>query len=118
MTDEEIDKYFIHIMQESLALFKDSAEYEKKYDDKEAQTNLRYYNQIIFSLEEICKKVKSIDDLEELGEDAVNFAFEAIAGYAEAFIISNKKEQRQNDLKEYEKLEILLNLFCDFDEDD
>lgn len=118
MTDDELDQYFVDTIKAVLDLFKESADYEKKYNDEAAQDNIEYYQQMISSLEEVCKNAGTIDDLGDFSEDVITDIFDAITAYAEAFTISADPQQRKTDLQEYEKLEELLYVFCDSDEDD
>lgn len=118
MTDKELDQYFIQTLKNALELFNESLDHEKKYTDDASDNNQEYYGQIISSIETICKKVKTIDDLADMDEDIITDAFDAITAYAEAFVISSDEEQRKKDLEEYEKLEELLYIFCDADEED
>lgn len=118
MTDDELDQYFVDTIKAVLNLFKESADYERKYNDEAAQDNIEYYQQMISSLEEVCKNAGTIDDLGDFSEDVITDIFDAITAYAEAFTISADPQQRKTDLQEYEKLEELLYVFCDSDEDD
>lgn len=118
MTDNELDQYFIQTLKSALTLFKENSEHEKKYNDDASNDNQEYYQQMISSIETICKSVKTIDDLEEFDEDIITDVFDAITAYAEAFIISADEVQRKKDMQEYEKLEELLYIFCDSDEED
>ncbi|MCQ2600592.1 MAG: hypothetical protein MJ184_04450 [Treponema sp.] len=118
MTDDELDQYFVDTIKAVLDLFRESADYEGKYNDEAAQDNIEYYQQMISSLEEVCKNAGTIDDLGDFSEDVITDIFDAITAYAEAFIISAEPQQRKTDLQEYEKLEELLYVFCDSDEDD
>lgn len=118
MTDDELDQYFVDTIKAVLDLFRESADYERKYNDEAAQDNIEYYQQMISSLEEVCKNAGTIDDLGDFSEDVITDIFDAITAYAEAFIISAEPQQRKTDLQEYEKLEELLYVFCDSDEDD
>lgn len=118
MTDDELDQYFVDTIKAVLDLFRESADYERKYNDEAAQDNIEYYQQMISSLEEVCKNAGTIDDLGDFSEDVITDIFDAITAYAEAFTISADPQQRKTDLQEYEKLEELLYVFCDSDEDD
>ena len=116
--DDELDQYFVDTIKAVLNLFKESADYERKYNDEAAQDNIEYYYKMISSLEDVCKNVRTIDDLGDFSEDIITDIFDAITAYAEAFIISAEPQQREKDLQEYEKLEELLYVFCDSDDDD
>lgn len=118
MTDDELDQYFVDTIKAVLNLFKEGADYERKYNDEAAQDNIEYYYKMISSLEDVCKNVRTIDDLGDFSEDIITDIFDAITAYAEAFIISADPQQREKDLQEYEKLEELLYVFCDSDDDD
>lgn len=118
MTDDELDQYFVDTIKAVLDLFRESADYERKYNDEAAQDNIEYYQQMISSLEEVCKNAGTIDDLGDFSEDVITDIFDAITAYAEAFTISADPQQRKTDLQEYEKLEELLYVFCDSDEED
>ena len=118
MTDDELDQYFVDTIKAVLNLFKESADYERKYNDEAAQDSIEYYYKMISSLEDVCKNVRTIDDLGDFSEDIITDIFDAITAYAEAFIISAEPQQREKDLQEYEKLEELLYVFCDSDDDE
>lgn len=118
MTDKEQDKYFIKTLNAALQLYKEGAEYEKQNPSRTNKKISEDYEEHINFLETILKQIKTIDDLGDLGEDAITEAFEAIAAYAECFIISADERQRKLDLQEYEKIEELIYLFCDSDEED
>jgi len=116
MTEKEQDQYFIKTLKASLELYKEAYEYEKQH--KSSKAIMDDYESMISSLEDILNNIKSIDDLGEMGEDAITDAFEAIAGYAECFIISANEMQRKKDLEEYEKINELIYLFCDTDDEE
>lgn len=116
MTEKEQDQYFIKTLKASLELYKEAYEYEKQH--KSSKSIMDDYESMISSLEDILSNIKSIDDLCEMGEDAITDAFEAITGYAECFIISANEMQRKKDLEEYEKINELIYLFCDTDDEE
>lgn len=118
MTDEELDIYFIDILNRVLADLKDCADYVKDLHTPEYDEINEDFDYSITQLTELLKEIHTIDDLAQQDDDLITDVFEYIQSYADNFIISNVPEQKEKDLAEYAKLEELLNLFLDTDDYD
>lgn len=118
MTDEELDIYFIDILNRVIAELKDCADYVKELHTPEYDEINEDFDYSITQLTALLKEVHTIDDLAQQDDDLITDVFEYIQCYADNFIISNEPEQKEKDLAEYEKLEELLNLFLDTDDYD
>lgn len=87
---------------EYIKIPKDDEDFEIKNDCKEA----------LEILDEIRKKVSSIDDLSDLSEDDIGFVYECLSLYEGEFVISHlDSETRKQNEYDYKKLQKLLNLF-------
>lgn len=120
MTDSELDVFFIETLKFILEDIKDCSEYTKNIKTPEyEEINADYLNSIN-ELTVVLNKCKSIDDFANMDDDIIDSTYEHIACHADNFIISAEEPQHTEDLKNYSKLEELLNLFIDddFDEDD
>lgn len=118
MTDEELDIYFIDILNRVIAELKDCADYVKELHTPEYDEINEDFEYSITQLTALLKVVHTIDDLAQQNDDLITDVFEYIQCYADNFIISNEPVQKEKDLAEYEKLEELLNLFLDTDDYD
>lgn len=118
MTDDELDTYFINLLKAILEDMKDCKAYLKEPLSPEDKEIMEDYDYVINDLSQILKQIKSIDDLAELDEEAINNVYDYIESYATNFIISAYEPQRQKDLEEYEKIEEILDLFLDDDDFD
>lgn len=118
MTDEELDIYFIDILNRVIAELKDCADYVRELHTPEYDEINEDFDYSITQLTALLKEVHTIDDLAQQNDDLITDVFEYIQCYADNFIISNEPVQKEKDLAEYEKLEELLNLFLDTDDYD
>ena len=117
MTEQELDSFFIETLNKALAEMKISLEYIKDipgddYDDVRSD-----YKFMIEDLSSILKNVKSINDLAEMDDETIGAVFDYIEMYAEGFVISNEPGQKEKDMAEYEKIQTLMDLFYDEDDD-
>lgn len=117
MNQKEFDQLFFKILKEANALFADYIEYEKKINDKEAKSSIEYYEHLIASNNLVCSKISLTDELVQFDEDVITDIFESIAAYADAFVVRATEPERTQDLEKYKRVNELLNLFCDVDEE-
>lgn len=117
MTYEELDEFYIQTLKNILADTKECRDYVKDLHTPEYDDINQDYDESISLLNNLISTTKSIDDLAELGEDTITLVYDLIASYADNLVISADPEQRKKDMKEYDKLEELLSLFLDTDED-
>ena len=117
MTYEELDEFFIETLKKILAETKDCKEYVKDLHTPEYDDINQDYDENISLLNKLISTTKTIDDLAELGEDEITLVYDLIASYADNFLISPDPKQRKIDMKEYDKLEELMSLFLDTDDD-
>ena len=118
MTERELDDFFVLTLKNLLLDMKDCKNYVKDIKTPEYKEILEDYDASINLLSDLLKSVKTIEDLAEQDEETISDVYDLIAGYADNFIISSKPEQKEKDLLEYEKLEELLSLFLDEDDDE
>lgn len=117
MTYEELDEFYIQTLKNILADTKECRDYVKDLHTPEYDDINQDYDESISLLNNLISTTKSIDDLAECGEDQITLIYDLIASYADNLVISADPEQREKDMKEYDKLEELLSLFLDTDED-
>lgn len=118
MDYEETDLFFIQTLKNILSDVKECKAYVKDLHTPEYDEINADYDEQISDLEDLLKTIKTIDDLAELSEERITAVYDYLADFADNFIISADPVQKEKDLQEYEKLEGLLNLFLDTDEDD
>lgn len=118
MNDEELDKFFIETLKNILEDVKDCYLSVKSENSEEYLEIKEDYEYIISDLENLLKNVKSIDDLALLDEEEIGNVYEYIEAYTDNFVIRSEKELRKKDLEEHQKLEELLDLFLDDDDDE
>lgn len=117
MTYEELDEFYIQTLKNILADTKECKDYVKNLHTPEYDDINQDYDESISLLDKLISTTKSIDDLAELGEDTITLVYDLIASYADNFLISADPKQRKKDMKEYDKLEELMSLFLDTDDD-
>lgn len=117
MTYEELDEFYIQTLKKILADTKECKDYVKDLHTPEYDDINQDYDESISLLNKLISTTQSIDDLAELGEDEITLVYDLIASYADNFIISADPKQRKKDMKEYDKLEELMSLFLDADDD-
>ena len=117
MTYEELDEFYIQTLKKILADTKECKDYVKDLHTPEYDDINQDYDESISLLNKLISTTKTIDDLAELGEDEITLVYDLIASYADNFIISADPKQRKKDMKEYDKLEELMSLFLDADDD-
>lgn len=118
MNDEELDKFFIETLKNILKDVKDCYSSVKSENSEEYLEIKEDYEYIISDLENLLKNVKSIDNLALLDEEEIGNVYEYIEAYSDNFVIRSEKELRKKDLEEHQKLEELLDLFLDDDDDE
>lgn len=118
MNDEELDKFFIETLKNILEDVKDCYLSVKSENSEEYLEIKEDYEYIISDLENLLKNVKSIDDLALMDEEEIGNVYEYIEAYTDNFVIRSEKELRKKDLEEHQKLEELLDLFLDDDDDE
>jgi hypothetical protein len=117
MTYEQLDEFFIQILKNILSDTKECKEYVKDLHTPEYDEINQDYDDSIKLLTRLISTTKTIDDLAELDEDTITLVYDLIASYADNFLISSNPAQKKKDIKEYEKLEELMSLFLDADDD-
>ena len=117
MTEKEMDSFFVETLKKSLADMKDWLEY-KKDEPGEIYDEIREgYECEIQELSEIVGSINSLGDLAEKDEETIGAVFDYLEGYYDNFVISSDEKKQAADLKEYEKLSILMDMFYDEDEE-
>ena len=117
MTYEELDDFYIEVLKKILADTKECKDYVKDLHSPEYDDIHQDYDDSISLLNRLISTTKTIDDLAELGEDDITIVYDLIASYADNLLISTDPIQREIDMKEYDKLEELMSLFLDTDDD-
>lgn len=116
MTDDELDTFFVELLNRILDEVKDCSEYLGKPKTKEQKEIKKDYDFVIKHISKLLKSVKSIDDLAEEDDDTIDSVYGYIEAYAENFVISADEPQKSRDLEEYKKIEEILDLFLDTDD--
>lgn len=118
MTEKEQDEFLIQVLARFIESLKESTEAEKQKNYPNAQTSIADNEQTISALTEVAAKINSIEELAELGGDAIDIVFEAVSAYAGDFVISADPDQRKRDFEECSKLEEIIWLFYDEEDDE
>ena len=104
MTHSEFDQFFIETLQNIIA---DTKEYDAYI---RTQTSRDY--------KDIRKDYAfTIKDLEKLSVNQITRLYEYLQDYYDNFIISNEPEQKEKDLAYAAKLDKIMNLFVDADDE-
>lgn len=118
MTEKEMDSFFIETLKKALTNMKDCLEYIKD-EPGEIYDEIRDgYECEIQELSEIVGSINSIGDLAEKDEETIGAVFDYLEGYYDNFVISSDEKQQASDLKEYEKLSTLMDMFYDEEDDE
>ena len=118
MTDEELDLFLIETLKNILENVKEYKDYVKDLNTAEYKEIKAYYDDEIGLLSRLIKEIKGIEDLAEYDEETITAVYDLIADFADNFIISADGLQREKDLAEYDKLEELMALFLDADDEE
>ena len=118
MTEEELDEYFIETLKKILADVKDCKDYIKDIHTPEYDEIRGDYDEQISLLTSLLAGIKGIDDLAEMDEETITAVYDFIADYADNFLIAPDGEQQEKDWAEYDKLEELLDLFMDTEDEE
>ncbi|MCR4790225.1 MAG: hypothetical protein K5839_04020 [Treponemataceae bacterium] len=118
MTDDELDSFFLQTLTKTLDYLKECRSYVEKYKWTNINEVLEDYDILISDLTEILPSINSIDDLAQMNGDLITNIYDSLDAYAESFVISQDSDQQKNDLQEYAKIEEILNLFMDEDEEE
>ena len=118
MTEEELDEYFIETLKKILADVKDCKDYIKNLHTPEYDEIRADYDEQISLLTSLLAGIKGIDDLAQMDEETITAVYDFIADYADNFLIAPDGEQQEKDWAEYDKLEELLDLFMDTEEEE
>ncbi len=118
MTQLQMDKFLIESLKNILEIAKDDYDYIKDEKSPEYIEIKEDFEEVIAGLESLLPVIKSVDDLACQDEDTITFVYELLDEYAGNFIISSEPNQQKKDLETYNKLEELLYLFLDSDEDE
>ena len=118
MTDEELDLFLIETLKKILENVKEYKDYVKDLNTAEYKEIKDYYDDEIGLLSRLIKEIKGIEDLAEYDEETITAVYDLIADFADNFIISADGLQREKDLDEYDKLEELMALFLDADDEE
>ena len=117
MTEKEMDSFFVETLKKSLADMKDCLEYIKDEPGEIYDEIREGYECEIQELSEIVGSINSLGDLAEKDEETIGAVFDYLEGYYDNFVISSDEKKQAADLKEYEKLSILMDMFYDEDEE-
>lgn len=117
MTEEELDLFFIDTLKKILAEVKECRDYVKDLHTPEYDEINADYDEQIELLSSLLKEIKSVDDLAQMDEETITAVYDFIADYADNFLIAPDGEQQEKDWAEYDKLEELLDLFMDTEDD-
>ena len=118
MTEEELDEYFIETLKKILEDVKNCKDYIKDLNTPEYDEIRADYDEQISLLNSLLAGIKGIDDLAQMDEETITAVYDFIADYADNFLIASDGEQQEKDWAEYDKLEELLDLFMDTEEDE
>ena len=118
MTEEELDEYFIETLKKILADVKECKDYIKDIHTPEYDEIRTDYDEQISLLTSLLAGIKGIDDLAEMDEETITAVYDFIADYADNFLIAPDGEQQEKDWAEYDKLEELLDLFMDTEDEE
>lgn len=116
MTDEELDQFLVETLKNILADTKECADYVKDIHTEEYKEIQEDYEYVIEDVTDLLKKVKGLDDLADMDDDRIGEVFNYLESYADNFVVSHDPKKYKQDMADYEKIECLLNLF--YDEDD
>ncbi len=117
MTDEELDLFLVETLKNILEDVKECAEYSKKYTGAEYEEINEDYVFVLNDLTILVKDVKAVQDLAQFDEEELGNVYGYIEDFAQCFVIPAETDKGyQEALKEYAKLEELLDLFLDDDE--
>lgn len=120
MTDEQIDLILVSTLKKILDYVKDDAAYIQETTDPVFDDIKQDYEDTIYELEAIVSEIKSLDDLAVMDEEAITAVYEYLDTYA-AYMVCVPEDQKpefDKTMKEYNELQVLLNLFNDVDEDE
>lgn len=118
MTDEELDQLLVDTLKKILADTRECADYVKDIHTEEYKEIQEDYKYVIDDVTDLLKNVKGLDDLADMDDDRIGDVFTYLESYADNFVVSHEAENYKKDLAEYEKIESLLNLFYDEDDED
>ena len=119
MTDEELDLFLVETLKNILEDVKECAEYSKKYCGPEYDEINEDYAFVLDDLTMLVKEVNAVQDLAQFDEEELGNVYEYIEDFAQCFVIPAETDETYQDaLKEYAKVEELLDLFLDDDADD
>lgn len=118
MTDQELNTFLIETLKKILSDAQECSEYVKNKNSEEYQEIKEDYDYTIKDIKDLLQNVKTIDDLADIGDDRLGDVFFYLESFTDNFEISQEPGQKEKDLAEYEKLEELLNLFYDEDEEE
>ena len=118
MTDQELDNFLVETLKNILADTKECADYVKNFHTPEYKEIQEDYAYVIEDISDLLKTVKGLDDLADCDDDRIGDVFAYLESYADNFVISQEPGQKEKDLAEFEKIESLLNLFYDEDDED
>lgn len=116
MTDKELDQILVETLKNILADTKECADYVKDIHTEEYKEIQEDYEYVIDDVTDLLKKVKGLDDLADMDDDRIGEVFNYLESYADNFVVSHDPKKYKQDMADYEKIECLLNLF--YDEDD
>lgn len=117
MTDDELDSFYAQTLHDILADTKDARESITKYTLPEYAEIIEDFDAIIEDLEFLIKETATIDDLAEMDDDLIDNFYEYLFSYMSNFCIDENPVNKEKDQSQYEKLQELIFLFTD-DEDE
>lgn len=117
MTEKEMDLFFMDALKKFLKETEDCAEYIKGIKGRDYDEIRAEYEYVIADLQDLLDNIRTLEDLAQMDEETIGAVFDYIQEYADNFVISNEAEQQKKDLEEYAKIEEILDLFFDEDEE-
>lgn len=117
MTHSEFDQFFIETLQNIIADTKEYDAYIRTQTSRDYKDIRKDYAFTIKDLQRFLKKIHTIKDLEKLSVNQITRLYEYLQDYYDNFIISNEPEQKEKDLAYAAKLDKIMNLFVDADDE-
>lgn len=118
MTEDELEPFFFETLKKILSELKSGLEYIKDESGEEYDEIREDYVRSIKDLTEISESTSTFDALAEMDDEKIDTVFDCLEGYFDNFVISSDPVRHEKDMEEYQKLEILMDMFFDDEEDD
>lgn len=119
MKEENIDLILERVLKAIYDDIKDCLHYTEKMHSSEYDSINEGYEKALKKMEHLKKNVHSIEDLAKMDEETITDVFEYIQFYADNYVISPEgSKEFEKNMEEYSKIESLLSLFFDEDDED